>query len=58
MRQWIIVSGFFALGLFFGVMAAKLTGKPVPDLLFKALGVATIAFIALLLYTLLQKRKG
>ena len=58
MRRWIIISGLFALGLFFGVLVARLTHKPVPDFLFQALGVATIAFIALLLYTLLQKRKG
>lgn len=58
MRRWILVSGFFAVGLFFGVLATRLTHKPVPDFLFQSLGVATIAFIALLLYTLLQKRKG
>jgi len=57
MKRWIIVSGLFALGLLFGVMATRLSHKPVPDFLFTALGVATVAFVSMLLYSLLQKRK-
>ncbi len=58
MRRWIMISGLFALGLFFGVTAYRITHKPVPDFLFYIFGIVTIAFIALLLYTLLQKRKS
>ena len=58
MRRWIMITGFFALGLFCGIMATKLSHKPVPDFLFYFFGAFTIAFISMLLYTLLQKRKG
>ena len=58
MRRWIIITGFFALGLLFGVLATKLSHKPVPDVLFYIFGIVTIAFISMLLYSLLQKRKG
>jgi hypothetical protein len=57
MRRWIIISGLFALGLFFGVTSFRITHKPVPDVLFYLFGAVTIAFISMLLYNLLQKRK-
>lgn len=58
MKRWIIISGLFALGLFFGVAAFRITHKPVPDVLFYTFGAFTIAFVSMLLYSLLQKRKG
>ena len=57
MRRWIIISGLFALGLLLGILATKIGHKPVPDLLFYLFGAFTIAFISMLLYSLLQKRK-
>ena len=54
MRRWIMITGFFALGLLFGIIATKLSHKPVPDFLFYTFGAVTIAFISMLL----QKRKG
>jgi len=57
MRRWIIITGLFALGLLFGVLATKIGHKPVPDVLMYLLGATTIAFFSMLLYQLLQQRK-
>ncbi len=57
MKRWIYITGFFATGLFLGILATQLSNKPVPDILIYVFGFIAAAFAGMFIYKQLQKRR-
>ena len=57
MKRLIYITGFFATGLFLGILATQLTNQPVPDVLIYGFGCIAAAFAGLFIYNFLQKRR-